>query len=176
MVANFAKKSACLLILVIPTAIAADARNIRQSATAFAGENLARATIVLSDAMESCKKVSKVISIPRANEIGVSRNELLLGFGYFYLKRQNECIEEAAKEFFLAAEVLRKGLDGALNKAELDEALELVDVVLADWWAELEAKARYHAQVPESHRAKIEKLPGIGKPFDMIHSWDMSDN
>lgn len=149
---------------------------IVRNATAMAGENLMRALPVLEQAMASCKEKKKIINIPRSDELGVERESLLLGLAYFSLKTENECTAPAAKEVLFAAKVLENSPLFQEEKDKSGAGFELVDLVVQEWWREVEAKARYEAQVPETERAKIQQIPCLDQPFDMIRSWNASGN
>lgn len=166
------------LVTATPHVFAEDASEaeVKQRAAALAGQKLAEAFPVLAAAMESCDQERKLIEIPHSNKLGVSRRALLLGIGYFHLKTQNECLAPAAQEFFLAARVFERSEIDELDDKELKDAFQFVDIVLENWWRELEAKARYEVEVPEKERSAIESIPGLDQPFDMIRSWSASGN
>lgn len=166
------------LVITAPAAFAegASEAEVNKRAAALAGQQLAEAFPVLAAAMESCDEKRALIDIPHSNKLGVSRRALLLGIGYFHLRTQNECLAPAAQEFFLAARVFERSEIKELGDDELKDAFQFVDVVLENWWRELEAKARYEAEVPEKERAIIESIPGLEQPFDMIRSWNASGN
>lgn len=149
---------------------------VKRRAAALAGKELAEAFPVLAETMESCEEKSNVIQIPHSNDIGVSRRALLLGVGYFNLKTQNECLGPAARKFFLAARVFERSELDEMEREELKDALQFVEIVLESWWRELKAKARYQAEVSEDDRARIESIAGLHQPFDMIGSWNASGN
>lgn len=153
-----------------------DDLEVQEKASALAKANLLRVIPVMGEAIEACDANSHVIDLPLSDEIGVSRRALLLGLDYFYRKNRNECLAPVAQRYSLAKWVYDESLTTEGEVREAIKGLELIEPIMQEWWKELEAKARYHAEVSEADRAKIESIPRLDQPFDMIHSWDASGN
>ena len=149
---------------------------LTNAVTTLAETELRKAEAYLSETIDACDKKMLVIKIPLSAEIGVSRRALLLGCDYFYRRNRNACLAPAMQQYVLAKLTYLKSLPVRTVSEVTDETPSSIDTIADEWWRELRAKARYHAEVPEGERAKIERIPGLVQPFDMIHSWAASGN
>ncbi|MEJ2613079.1 MAG: hypothetical protein P8179_24250 [Candidatus Thiodiazotropha sp.] len=175
MVARFVRKSGICILLVtlLLSQVFADESNTQRGATELARKNFMQALAVMGEAVESCEDKEKIIDIPRWEQIGVSRESLLLGIVYFNLKLSNECTALAAKDLLIASKILELG---SSHDREKEPSRKFIDMILDSWWKELEAEAQYRYQVPTDIQKRIEMIHGLKEPFDMIKSWDASGN
>lgn len=175
MVARFVRKTGLgvlLATLLFGQAVAAGS-SAQQGASELARKNFLRALAVMGETVKSCKRKAKVIAIPHWKQIAIGREPLLLGIAYFNLKRDNECTAQAAKNLLLASKMVEFGSRYDWEKGPPNE---FVNMVLDAWWKELEAEAKYRSQASPADQKKIERIPGLQAPFNMIESWNASGN
>lgn len=177
MVASFHKALALsLLTAVCSSSLAEGSKAVTSAAIDLARQNLLQTLPALEAAISLCDERRKTLSIPLSSEIGVSREDLLLAISYFYFRNENHCIENAAKDFLLAARIIELAPGGDTQGSEAPQELEFVDLVVEAWWKELEAQVKYRSNVPKEHQIAIERIPGLDQPFDLIRSWEASGN
>ena len=163
------------VLLAIVVISGADARESVQwqAASELARNNFIRSVTVMSKEVEVCESKAKIIDIPHWKQLGTDRESLLLGIKYYYFKRDNECLSQAAKDLLMAVKMVE--ISG-MPDWEKEPSTGFVDMVLVSWWKELEAEARYRSRVSSHIQKKIDEIPGLRQPFKLIPSWDSSGN
>jgi hypothetical protein len=145
----------------------------QQGASQQARKNFLRSITVMSEAIEACERKEAIIDIPHWRQLGTDRESLLLGIKYYYLKRDNECLAQAAKNLLMAVKILEIS---SLPDWEKQPAVGFVDMVLDSRWKELEAEFKYRSMVSRANQEKIDSISGLKQPFKLLQSWDVSGN
>jgi hypothetical protein len=147
-----------------------DKSNDENAVTAAARDRLASATVELAATLEACSQKEKAIDANAFSDINLSAQQFGIALSYLSVKANNNCIQQAAGKFAIAARVMQQTQEKKVDSSDQSTG-DYADLVVDSVLREIELHAEF-LQLPEGERKKVEAIAQLTTPFDAVGTMD----
>lgn len=139
---------------------APDESNSTNSPLGLAATDLAEATLKISKKLEFCKSEEAELDFIPLKDLNYPVSEIKTALGYFYMSGHLRCVGSELGRFYVA-------LHG-VNTLDKQEKGNDIHKLFSDEQAKFYQYKAAYLQVPLAHRKKLESIPQLQKPFNLI--------